>query len=301
MLNIKKDNIYKRIKLHKEFFDSNSKQILNSLKAPKVLKNVMLYSILNGGKRIRPFILSEVAKLYGVKKNVYKYPSYAIEMAHGFSLIYDDLPCMDNDVLRRGKPTVHIAFSEANALLGGASLLILAYKILSSNNFKANKNLKNKIIENFSDAIGSEGMLAGQFLDLEAESPLFKLTLQKFKIIQQKKTSLLIAFSSLTGAMLGGASQKEQKIFLEYGLILGKIFQITDDILDVEGNEKVMGKKINKDKKLNKATLIRLKGIIYAKKEVERLVSLAKNELKKIRKDTKILEEFADFLSTRVQ
>ena len=158
-----------------------------------------------------------------------------------------------------------------------------------------------KIIENFSDAIGSEGMLAGQFLDLEAESPLFKLTLQKFKIIQQKKTSLLIAFSSLTGAMLGGASQKEQKILLEYGLIIGKIFQITDDILDVEGNEKVMGKKINKDKKLNKATLIRLKGITYAKKEVERLVSLAKNELKKIRKDTKILEEFTDFLSTRVQ
>ena len=101
--------------------------------------------------------------------------------------------------------------------------------------------------------------------------------------------------------MLGGASQKEQKILLEYGLIIGKIFQITDDILDVEGNEKVMGKKINKDKKLNKATLIRLKGITYAKKEVERLVSLAKNELKKIRKDTKILEEFTDFLSTRVQ
>lgn len=259
----------------------------------------MKYSVLNGGKRIRPFILAEVARLYDVKPNIYRFPSMAIEMVHCFSLIYDDLPCMDNDELRRGKPTVHIAFNESNALLGGASLLIYSYNVLSSKKFKVSDKKKNKIIEDFSLAIGAEGMLAGQFLDLEAEKLSYKLTLAKFKNIQKKKTSLLIGLCTLVGAILGDANYNERKILYDFGINLGRIFQITDDILDLEGNEKLMGKKINKDEKQNKATIIRLKNINYAKREVNKLALLAKNNLKKIKKNTDTLNLLIDYLVTR--
>ena len=168
----------------------------------------MLYAVLNGGKRIRPFLVSEVSLLYNVKQSVYKFPAVAIEMAHCFSLIYDDLPCMDDDDLRRGKPSVHIKFDEANALLGGSSLLTYAYNILASKNFFINEKKKLALINIFSNAIGHEGMLAGQFLDLDAENPNKIPTIKKFNSIQEKKTGLLIAFCCYAGGMLGNASKK---------------------------------------------------------------------------------------------
>ena len=124
-----------KLNKNKKYIEKELKKILSDIFTPNVLKKVMLYSLLNGGKRIRPFIISEISSLYQVKPSVYKYPAMAIEMAHSFSLIYDDLPCMDDDDLRRGKPSVHIKFDEANALLGGASLLTYAYNILASKKF----------------------------------------------------------------------------------------------------------------------------------------------------------------------
>ena len=185
----KKNNklLLTKLNKNKKYIEKELKKILSDIITPNVLKKVMLYSVLNGGKRIRPFIISEISSLYQVKSSVYKYPAMAIEMAHSFSLIYDDLPCMDNDDLRRGKPSVHIKFDEANALLGGASLLTYAYNILASKKFIIDDKKKIAILKIFSNAIGHEGMLAGQFLDLEAEKPSKKSTIKKFYNIQAKK------------------------------------------------------------------------------------------------------------------
>ena len=287
------------LKNHKIFLDRSILEYLNRLSAPKEIKDIMSYAVLGGGKRIRPFLLAETAKLYGVSSKVYKYPCMAVELAHCFSLVYDDLPCMDDDDLRRGKATVHKVFNEANALLGGASLLVYSFNLLSLDSFKINIKDKVKIISNFSQVTGAAGVLAGQYLDLLAENKNFKLTMNKFKEIQKKKTSLLIAFSTLTGAILGKANKKEQNEIYEIGLLMGSLFQIQDDILDVEGNEKEMGKKVKKDKELNKATIIRVKDINYAKKEVKRIGFKIKNKLLAINKNTEKLITLTDFLMQR--
>ncbi len=296
---IETNNLEYKIISKKKSIERELEKVFKALKAPKELKDVMVYSVLNGGKRIRPFLLSEVAEIYHVKPNIYKYPSMAIEIIHSFSLIYDDLPCMDDDKLRRGKPTVHIAFNEANALLGGSSLLIYAYELLTSKEFRVSDKIKINLVNRFSKAIGADGMLAGQFLDLEAENIDFELTLEKFNRIQEKKTSLLLALCAYTGASLGKASAKETKLFYNFGIILGKIFQIRDDVLDQEGNEKDMGKEVRKDKKSNKATIIRLKNIEYAKKKLQELSEKAKKQLTKINKNTDTLNTLVDYLIIR--
>ena len=294
-----KKSILIDLKKHKSFLDSNIEKYIKTLDAPKEIKNIMVYAVLGGGKRIRPFLLAETAKLYGISSSVYKYPCMAVELAHCFSLVYDDLPCMDNDDLRRGKATVHKAFNEANALLGGASLLVYSFKLLSLNSFNINIEDKLKIINNFSDVTGAEGVLSGQYLDLLAENKKFRLTLNNFKEIQKKKTSLLIAFSTLTGAIIGNATKKEQKDMFDIGLLIGSLFQIQDDILDQEGNEEEMGKKVRKDKDLNKATIIRLKDINYAKKEVIKVGSKIKKKLLLINKNTEKLIKLTNFLMHR--
>ena len=294
-----KKSILIDLKKHKSFLDKNIEKYIKTLDAPKEIKNIMVYSVLGGGKRIRPFLLAETAKLYGISSSVYKYPCMAVELAHCFSLVYDDLPCMDNDDLRRGKATVHKAFNEANALLGGASLLVYSFKLLSLNSFNINIEDKLKIINNFSDVTGAEGVLSGQYLDLLAENKKFKLTLNNFKEIQKKKTSLLIAFCTLTGAIIGNATKKEQKDMFDIGLLIGSLFQIQDDILDQEGNEEEMGKKVRKDKDLNKATIIRLKDINYAKKEVIKVGSKIKKKLLLINKNTEKLIKLTNFLMHR--
>ena len=294
-----KKSILIDLKKHKSFLDRNIEKYIKTLDAPKEIKNIMVYAVLGGGKRIRPFLLAETAKLYGISSSVYKYRCMAVELAHCFSLVYDDLPCMDNDDLRRGKATVHKAFNEANALLGGASLLVYSFKLLSLNSFKINIEDKLKIINNFSDVTGAEGVLSGQYLDLLAENKKFKLTLNNFKEIQKKKTSLLIAFCTLTGAIIGNATKKEQKDMFDIGLLIGSLFQIQDDILDQEGNEEEMGKKIHKDKDHNKATIIRLKDINYAKKEVIKVGSKIKKKLLLINKNTEKLIKLINFLMHR--
>ena len=294
-----KKSILIDLKKHKSFLDKNIEKYIKTLDAPKEIKNIMVYAVLGGGKRVRPFLLAETAKLYGISSSVYKYPCMAVELAHCFSLVYDDLPCMDNDDLRRGKATVHKAFNEANALLGWASLLVYSFKLLSLNSFKINIEDKLKIINNFSDVTGAEGVLSGQYLDLLAENKKFRLTLNNFKEIQKKKTSLLIAFCTLTGAIIGNATKKEQKDMFDIGLMIGTLFQIQDDILDQEGNEKEMGKKVRKDKDLNKATIIRLKDINYAKKEVIKIGVKIKKKLLLINKNTEQLIKLTNFLMHR--
>ena len=296
-----KTNTLLNIKINKQkrYIEKELKKTLSYITAPKVLKEVMLYAVLNGGKRIRPFIVSEVSSLFKVNPSIYKYPAMAIELAHSFSLIYDDLPCMDDDDLRRGKPSVHIKFNEANALLGGASLLIYAYNILGSKKFLVEEKKKLLLLENFAKAIGHEGMLAGQFLDLEAENPKLKITLKKLSEIQGKKTGLLIAFCCYAAGLLGNATKKELSILFDFGLVLGKIFQITDDLLDREGNQKLLGKKINKDETLNKATIIKVKGVNFAKKELRKNSHDAKEKLFRLSKNTEVLSQLVDYICSR--
>ena len=155
------------------------------------------------------------------------------------------------------------------------------------------------ILKIFSNAIGHEGMLAGQFLDLEAEKPSKKPTIKKFYNIQAKKTGLLLAFCCYVGGFMGDASKKELEILFEFGLILGQIFQITDDILDKEGNPKLLGKKVNKDEKQNKATLIKIKGLKFTKNHLTILSLKAKEKLVFLNKDTKVLSDLIDFLCYR--
>ena len=290
-----------KLNQNKKYIEKELKIVLSNINAPNILKQVMLYAVLNGGKRIRPFLVSEVSSLYNVKHSVYRYPAIAIELAHCFSLIYDDLPCMDDDDLRRGKPSVHIKFDEANALLGGSSLLTYAYNILVSDNFLIKEQKKLELINIFSNAIGHQGMLAGQFLDLDAENPNKTPTIQKFNNIQEKKTGLLIAFCCYVGGVLGNATKKDLKILHDFGLILGRIFQITDDILDKEGDSKLLGKKVNKDEEHNKATLIKIKGIKFAKKELTKLSLEANSKLALLNKNTDTLSELIDFLSSRTR
>ena len=297
----KKNNSRIKFKLdeQKKYIEKELEKVLAKISAPKTLKDVMLYSVLNGGKRIRPFIIAEVSSMFSVNRSIYKYPALAAEMAHSFSLIYDDLPCMDDDDLRRGKPSVHIKFNEANALLGGSSLLIYAYNMLTNRRFLIKDKKKLLLLENLSDAIGHSGMLAGQFLDLEAENPNLKLTLKKLNEIQTKKTALLITFCCYAGGVLGNASKKELLILQDFGMILGKIFQITDDILDHEGSQKKLGKKVNKDADLNKATIIREKGMNFAKNEIVKNAVLAKKKLSHLKKNTVDLSDLIDYICAR--
>ena len=280
-------------------FERINNKINNISLKKDLIDDPINYSLSNPGKRVRPLLAYLTADAINLDLMKVDGLAAAIEVMHTFSLVHDDLPCMDDDKLRRGKPTVHIAFNEANALLGGSSLLIYAFELLSYDKFKVNNDIKVNLIHMLSKAIGSDGMLAGQFLDLQAESQNFYLTLQKFKRIQEKKTSLLIALCSYVGAKLGNASKKEISTFYNFGILLGKIFQIKDDILDLEGSKKNMGKEVRKDKKLNKATIIRLKNIDYAKNEIIRLGGRAKNELSKIKKNTRILNDLVDYLLTR--
>jgi len=227
------------------------------LEAPKEIKNIMVYAVLGGGKRIRPFLLAETAKLYGISSSVYKYPCMAVELAHCFSLVYDDLPCMDNDDLRRGKLSTHKKFGESTAVLAGNSLLTLAFEILSEKNFKVSETKKNELINSLSNTSGHLGIAGGQYLDLNFE----KKRVSKKKIIdmQLNKTGKLFSFSTIAPLIIANKPAKINQ-FKRIGLDIGLLFQIVDDFLDYSGSEKKIGKKTGKDKKKGKATLISLLG-----------------------------------------
>ncbi len=280
-------------------FNSFSQEFFDNSRVPSVLTEVMKYSVLSGGKRIRPFLIIECAKIFGKNEDSSINTAFSAELVHCFSLIYDDLPCMDNDSLRRGKPTVHLAFNEYTALLAGSSLLIHAFKNLADQNVGLDYITKNELISELSHAIGCEGMLAGQFLDLEAEKPRKIITEKDFENIQKRKTGSLMSFCSRAGGIIGGASNKEKIILGDYGLLLGRIFQITDDLLDITGKKEELGKEVNKDKDKNKATLIKLRGFEEAKNEANKLAKEAKSKIKELNRESIILENLIDLILDR--
>jgi farnesyl diphosphate synthase len=251
---------------------------------PHRLIDSMRYASLGGGKRFRPFIVVESAALFGVPAHYALMAGAALECIHGYSLIHDDLPAMDNDDLRRGRPTVHKAFDEATAILAGDGLLTLAFDILSRAETHPDPAIRIRLVHLLARAAGVGGMAGGQMLDLAAEGRFSggkaqQKTQAEVKILQSMKTGALIRFASLAGAVLGKAGDEQYRALERYGRAVGEAFQIADDLLDIEGNSAVLGKATGKDQAAGKATIAGVLGVTGAKARLEALVAEAEAAL----------------------
>jgi farnesyl diphosphate synthase len=262
-----------------------------------ILFDSMRYSSLAKAKRLRAFLVVESAKLFGVNIKQAIKIACAVEFVHAYSLIHDDLPAMDNSSTRRGKPSNHVQFDEATAILAGDALIPLAFEVISSPETVPDAETRCDLVQELSKAIGPEGMVAGQFLDLLSERrPLSFRTMNR---MQDLKTGRMFIFSCMAGAILGKADNMERKALYEYARNLGAAFQITDDILDVEGDERLVGKPLRRDKVSNKTTFISLYGINQAKSEAEALIERASKSLDIFEEDTTLLKDLAGFLLIR--
>lgn len=253
------------------------------------------YSLLLGGKRIRPILMLEFCKLCGGKVEDALDFAIALEMIHTYSLIHDDLPCMDNDDLRRGKPSCHIKFSEATALLAGDTLLTTAFSVAS--NAKISDDKKVKAISVLARRAGAYGMIGGQVMDLafEKNKPDIKSLYDMYIL----KTGALLSAAAEIGAIIAGADEKTVITAENYALNLGQAFQIIDDILDITGDEKLLGKPIGSDTQNDKTTVVSLIGLEKAKKLAKDLTDEAIGLLDMINKDNEFLKELTLYLLDR--
>jgi len=283
------------------------KTLLSYLKKKKIsqkrLSDSLLYSSLGSGKRLRAFMLIETAKAFGSLKpsNDTLIIATALELIHTYSLIHDDLPCMDNSSLRRGKKTSHIEFDEATAILLGDGLQSLAFEMISSHDLAFQNDVKLKIISELSRSIGFNGMVGGQMMDLVSEGRYNKLSPDEKYITQTQelKTGALIIFSLKVGGIIGGANIEELKVLEKFGEKIGLAFQIVDDILDCTSSEGVLGKSVDADLKSGKMTFVTLLGLEQSKLKVRKLIEEAKKEISKIPKDTEKLMMLAEFVEYR--
>ena len=218
----------------------------------------MKYGVLTGGKKIRSTVILNVAKIFKLKSSKVINVCAAVECIHSYSLIHDDLPCMDNDNLRRGKPATHVKFGESNAILAGNSLLTLAFEIITDKKYKIKPNIKMFLLKKLAEYAGHTGIAGGQFLDLSCEKK--KIGVPKIINMQKKKTGKLFQFCCLAPAIISSAEKKTIREMSKIGEELGLLFQITDDLLDVKGIKKNVGKPVKKDKRKGKSTLIKLLG-----------------------------------------
>ena len=257
-------------------------RVLDSLLKPeegpehKVI-DAMRYSTLGGGKRIRPFLVMSCAELFEVKKDPALRVAAAFEMVHCYSLIHDDLPAMDNDNMRRGRPTCHVQFDEATAILAGDALLTKAFEILVGEKTHQDAHVRIDLVRSLAKACGHAGMVGGQMLDIEAED--HELKMPEITRLQRMKTGELISASCEAGAILGKAPDHSRQLLYAYAHDIGLAFQITDDLLDVEGDEEAVGKKTGKDMEAGKATFVSLLGVQRARKQAELLGKQAQKHL----------------------
>ena len=229
----------------------------------------MKYGLFPGGKKIRSKILLDIGSIFKIKYQTLIAIGAAVECIHAYSLIHDDLPCMDNDTLRRGKPSTHIKFGEATAVLAGNSLLTMAFEILSSSYLKISESSKLSLIKRLSECSGHLGIAGGQYLDLNFEKK--KVSKNKIINMEVKKTGKLFSFCCSVAPIIKNRSAKEINFFDKIGSNVGLLFQIADDVIDYQGSSKVAGKKTGKDKKKGKATLISLLGYKNAIKYSENI------------------------------
>lgn len=264
----------------------------------KTIFQAMNYSLNAGGKRLRPILLMESYKICGGNDNNYFPYSMAMEMIHTYSLIHDDLPALDNDDLRRGKPTNHKIFGEAMAILAGDALLSHAFQIMLGEGMKNSypDRALNAAYE-ISKGAGIYGMIAGQVVDVESEGK--KIDKEKLDFIHINKTAAMIIACVRSGAILAGASEEKLNALTVYGKKIGLAFQIIDDILDIEGDEKIMGKKTGSDLENNKSTYPAILGMKESKKIAGELIEGSKDALKVFNGDTEFLLSLADYIMNR--
>ena len=284
-------------KLHKIAKDTNSflKKYLKKQKKTDLLK-AMRYGVLPGGKKIRSKILIDVGKIFNINYNVLIQVGAAVECVHAYSLIHDDLPCMDNDNLRRGRLSTHKKFGESTAILAGNSLLTLALEILTDNNLKINNKSKVYLASFISKSSGHEGMAGGQYYDLSFEKK--KISLTKILNMQTNKTGKLFGFCCVAPLLIL-SRKKELSKFNKIGEDIGLLFQIADDLIDFKGDKKLAGKETRKDLTKGKATLISLLGYKNTIKYAEKLKL---NIFKKIRiygNKSSDLKETIEFILNR--
>jgi farnesyl diphosphate synthase len=269
--------------------------------APARLVAAMRHAALGGGKRLRPFLVLECAWLFGVGREAALPAAAALECVHCYSLVHDDLPAMDDDDLRRGRPTVHRAFDEWTAILAGDALLTLAFTVLAREATHGDPAVRGELIAGLAQAAGAAGMVGGQCLDLEAD----KLGLPArpgiahVERLQAMKTGALIRYACEAGAILGGAGSSERRALALYGERLGAAFQIADDLLDVEGEAAAMGKAARKD--AGKATFVSVLGLPEAKARLAALESEALDALAPFGPGAEALREAAGFVVRRAQ
>ncbi len=260
---------------------------------PNSVHELMRYVIFAGGKRVRPCLVLATNEACGDKfgNNAASQAAAAIEMLHTFSLIHDDLPCMDDDDFRRGRPTAHKAFNEALAVLGGDALCIFAFEILS-------RIGRLDIINEISRALGTQGMIGGQIVDIESEGK--KVSKKTVKYIHENKTAALIRASVLTGAMLANASPSILKKLSSFGNHIGLLFQVVDDILDEEGTTESLGKDAGSDRKKGKATFPSVYGIKESKIYAKNLMKKAQADIQFLGEKKEILSKLTEYVLVRV-
>ena len=256
----------------------------------------MKYGLFPGGKKIRSKIIFDIGKIFKLKNKDLIILAASVEVIHAYSLIHDDLPCMDNDKLRRGKPSTHIKFGESTAILAGNSLLTTAFEILSDRGFKVEDKIKSRLINFLSRCSGQTGIAGGQYLDLNYEKK--KVSLKKILNMELKKTGKLFEFCCVAPLIIN-KNKKDLNLFSKIGKDIGLLFQIVDDLIDFKGKTKSAGKKTQKDIKKGKATIINLLGYENAVKYANKLKQNIYNKL--IRYDNKAndLRETINFIMER--
>ncbi len=257
----------------------------------------MKYGLFSGGKKIRSKILIDIGRIFQLDYKPLIIIGAAVECIHAYSLIHDDLPCMDNDSVRRGKASTHIKFGESTAVLAGNSLLTMAFEILSHKNLNISEKIKINLINKISESSGHLGIAGGQYLDLSYE----KKKVSKRKIIEMevKKTGKLFSFCCVAPLIIKKKNKKEIKKFENIGADIGLLFQVADDLIDYKGSSFVAGKKTGKDKKQGKATLISLLGYKYTIKYANNLILKINNKLKSYGSKSKDLSKTLDYILNR--
>ena len=266
----------------------------------KIICEAMNYSVLGGGKRLRPVMMNATYELFGGKDEVIEPFMAAIEMIHTYSLVHDDLPAMDNDDLRRGRATTHIKYDEALAILAGDGLLNYAFETaVKAFDYDTDAKTVAKAMKVLAKKAGIYGMIGGQTVDIEAEKGHQLLDEETLLFIHKNKTAALIESSMMIGAILAGASDEDIKSVEQVAYNIGVAFQIQDDILDVIGNEEVLGKPIGSDAKNDKLTYVSLKGLQTAKEDVAKLSNEAISMIKFYEEDNHFLSELTTYLIDR--
>jgi len=287
------------IKQKNKIIDAALERVLQDSHSSETLVKAMKYSLMAGGKQIRPVLCLAACEAVGGVSEDALTAACALEMIHTYSLIHDDLPAMDDDELRRGKATCHIAFNEATAILAGDALLTLAFEVLSSVQFEDGNQAFRwlKVIRLISEAAGYQGMIQGQMLDIASEG--IKLSADELETMHRLKTGALIETSLACGALLGGADRRQTDLLSDYGRKIGLAFQVADDILNVEGNPELMGKAVGTDRQRDKSTYPSVLGIQAAREFSKKLVQEALQALEIFDKKADPLRGIARYIIER--